>query len=117
MAWHKGKYYVRKHWEAGRCVSEYIGGGDLGQIAADLDAAEQAERKRAAAARRRAREQERALDAQVIEAADLARALARAVLLASGYHDHKGQWRRRREQTAGRDKARESGNLRDAEAG
>ncbi len=97
MAWHKGKYYVRKTWAAGRCVSEYIGAGELGEIAAEVDAVEQAERKRAAAARRREREQERALDGQVIEAASLARALTRAVLLASGYHDHKGQWRRRRE--------------------
>ena len=96
MAWHRGRFYVRKRWENGRCVSEYIGAGPLGQAAAEADEADRAERQAEARALREVRRREGALDARVRDVLASAGTLTRAVLLASGYHSHKGQWRRRR---------------------
>jgi len=97
MARNKGKYYVQKTWEGGRCVSRYIGAGPLAEDLEELDALARERRELERKARREERERERKLDAQVKEAGELARALTAAVLLVSGYHTHKGQWRKRRE--------------------
>jgi len=102
MAWvrrprGRGAYYVRCRWVDGRCVQEYVGRGPAAQLVADHDrlarlqreAAKQAwesDEARAYEAWRRTRE--------LNEAVGL---VARAALVAAGYHRHKqGSWRRRR---------------------
>ncbi len=79
----------------GRVVKEYVPAAVAG-VAAQLEAEQRAERAAGRAAVERARAELDALDAAVApleEAADIA---LRAAMLAAGYHNHKGQWRKRR---------------------
>ena len=96
MAWEERSgrcYYYRKRREGGRVLSEYVGGGLAGEMAAML---EQMERERRAAEREPWRRQiaaEAALDQEVGEYDELVRRLTAAALLASGYYRAKRQWR------------------------
>ena len=95
MSWERRgdrRYYYRKRRQGDRVISEYVGAGELAEACAALDTLER-EVRRAARERRRA---DRALDAQVGQACDFIRALTCAALLVSGYHTHKGQWRKKR---------------------
>jgi hypothetical protein len=80
----------------GRVVREYVGGGLLGQLAAKMDAQERRRREEEAAAWKGEQERMEALTAPVEELCEGVEVLARATLLASGYHRHKGEWRRKR---------------------
>ena len=77
-------------------VSEYVGNGPLVEL---LAAEEEAEREYQQEQRRQ-REEERAeikaIDDMLDDYGDMVRTLTRAVLLANGYHPHKGQWRKKR---------------------
>lgn len=100
MAWERG-YYYRVRRENGRVVREYIGRGRFAELASELDALDRQkgldEGRRDAAALRNDKAKLDALDANIealIESTDL---LARAALVAAGYHQHKrGEWRKRR---------------------
>jgi hypothetical protein len=96
MGWDRGYYYrVRK--VSGRVVREYVGAGRVGELAAQLDAAERGERAAEGAARRAEQAEMDALDAPLNELNDLVELLAQAALLAAGYRQHKrGEWRKRR---------------------
>jgi hypothetical protein len=86
------RYYYRKRRQGGQVVSEYVGAGDLAAADAALDALErelrQAQQRRLAAIQ--------AAGAQVKEVCDLIQTMIYAVLLATGHHTHKGQWRKKR---------------------
>jgi len=103
MSWESrktgGMYYTRSRRVNGRVVRQYLGGGEVGAIAARLDSLER-EKQAAIAARHRAdRARFEDLDAQVASLCEVAELFARATLLAAGYHQHhRGSWRRRREQ-------------------
>jgi hypothetical protein len=78
----------------GKVVREYVGGGLLGQLAARMDAEERRRREEEAAAWKEEQERMEALTAPVEELCEGAELLARATLLASGYHRHnRGEWR------------------------
>jgi hypothetical protein len=94
MSWERRgnqHYYYRKRRRGRRVVSEYVGAGELAQAAAASDALERELRR----AERRQWESLRALDAQVDEVCHLIRALTWGLLLATGHHTHKGQWRKK----------------------
>jgi hypothetical protein len=94
MSWERRRnrhYYYRKRRQGDRVISEYVGAGDLAQAAAALDDLEAQLRRRL----RQERQAGRALDAQVADACDLIRALTYALLLTTGHHTHKGQWRKK----------------------
>lgn len=94
-----GLYYTRSRKEGGRVVREYVGGGILGELAAQMDAEDRRRREEEAASRREERERLEALSAPVEELCEVAEVIARAALYASGYHQHnRGKWRKRREQ-------------------
>ncbi len=97
MAWEErtrgGRYYVRKRWQNGRCVSEYIGAGEYGALLAGFDEATRREQRRERAMRRREEESDAAFD----EVTEIASIVTTAALLIAGCHTHKGQWRRRRD--------------------
>jgi hypothetical protein len=98
MGWDKGRYYTRSRKVNGRVVREYIGTGRVAELAAELDALEREKRRRAARALRRERDELAALEADVRAASQAADLVARAALLAAGFHQHRrGEWRRRRE--------------------
>ena len=103
MGWEfrKGKrYYYQKRRVNGRVVSTYVGAGQLADIAAELDALD-----------RMRRQQDMLLDqaeratfaehAQTpVELAALlaeARTAVHTALTEAGYHQHKRQWRKRRD--------------------
>lgn len=100
MSWAKrGRhlYLVRWRWEDGKSVSQYVGRGPAAAIAAKHDRLERLERD---AARRAwdveaARSDEAARASKAYE--DLCKLLVRATLIVAGFHQHQGEWRRRRE--------------------
>ena len=95
-----GLYYTRSRKEGGRVVREYVGGGVLGELAARLDAEVRRRRDEERASRREERERLEALAAPLEELCEAAEVIARAALLASGYHRHnRGEWRKRRGQS------------------
>lgn len=98
MGWDKnGRYYTRSRRENGRVVREYVGGGKMGELAAQLDAIEREQREVERAAAQAQREEVAALDAPLGELNELVDQLVQAAMLAAGYHQHKrGNWRKRR---------------------
>jgi hypothetical protein len=102
MAWEErnGKrYYYQKRREGGQVVSQYIGTGYAANLVAQLD---QIEQQRQAAEReqwQRQQAQEAALDSEIAVYTRLVQTLTAAVLLASGCHRPKRQWRVKREQS------------------
>jgi hypothetical protein len=92
-----GLYYTRSRKEGGRVVREYIGGGVLGELAAQLDAEKRRIRTEEATTWREERKSMEALDKPVEELCRAAEILSRAVFVAAGYHQHnRGEWRMRR---------------------
>ena len=99
MAWEdrNGKYYYyRKRRQGEHVVSEYVGSGFLGAFAEDLDRAERVESEQARAGLKFQKEEAAAMDQQIFQLESSVNTLARAVLLVSGYHPHKRQWRKQR---------------------
>ena len=94
-----GLYYTRSRKVNGWVVREYVGTGPLAELTAELDAEERRRREEEQARRREERERLDALVAPVEELCEAAEVIARAALIASGYHRHnRGEWRKRREQ-------------------
>jgi hypothetical protein len=89
-------YYYRKRRQGERVVSEYIGKGLAGELAdlcdkedklkADVGRAELQEQKATAAK----------LGKEIRKTQDYTRTITRAVLLLSGYHAPRRQWRKLR---------------------
>jgi hypothetical protein len=89
MGWETdGRYYTRSRRVNGQVVREYVGGGDLGLLAAQLDADHCA--KRVAESARFHAEQGilTALGAQLAELNELADLLVRTALVAAGFQQH-----------------------------
>ena len=100
MAWESrergGHYYTRSRRVNGRVVREYIGGGELAQIASENDDDRRTLRKAERQQQRAELERLEALAGPVGELCEVTEILARAHLLACGYHEHRGEWRRER---------------------
>lgn len=100
MSWEtrngRGAYYTRSRRSGGRIIREYIGTGDFAFVIAHDDDQERQRRQAEDACFRQRKARDRSLDAQIDELCRLADEAAHAVLLAAGYHNHKGQWRKRR---------------------
>ncbi len=100
MAWEKRKgrrYYYKGERVGGRVRKIYLGADKVARALARADAVirrtKELEREREQAERERLR----ALASPGRELCEAADVLARAVLVAGGYHRHKGEWRRARE--------------------
>ncbi len=97
MGWEKGRYYTRSKKVNGRVVREYVGFGRVAELAAELDAIKRQQRQAERDALLAKRAELDALDAPLDELNDLADLLARAALLAAGFHQHRrSEWRKRR---------------------
>ena len=94
MGWDKGRYYTRSKKVNGRVVREYVGVGEVGQLAAQLDEIEQERRKAERDADGAHRVEMDALDTSLEDFCKLAESLARASLGVAGFHQHKGEWRK-----------------------
>lgn len=97
MAYKRNGYWYRSRREGRRVVTDYLGNGLLAELLAEDAAMEAAQRKLEREAQAAEREREREIDRAIDQAGDELRLLVRACLLANGYHNHKGQWRRRRD--------------------
>lgn len=93
----KGKlYYYKKRREGERVVSEYVGSGEVVQLA-DRMAALECERKQEQ--RESLRSQQTSMDrinSMVDSYSEMVDRVVEAHLLALGYHKHNRQWRLRR---------------------
>ena len=99
MAWESRggrRYYYSKKRIGKRVISTYIGSGLFGEMAAEIDYEEQEQRRWNHQEWKNLKEEVKAIDRELDMAGDLIRALIRANLLLYGYHPHKGQWRKRR---------------------
>ncbi len=100
MAWEERNghryYYQAERDEDGKVKKRYIGAGEIAELVAHA-----AETRRRVRQERRERGREElehleALTVPVLELDEAAAVLARAHLIADGYHRHKGVWRRER---------------------
>ena len=95
-----GPYYYRSVREGDRVRKEYIGGGVLGRLAAQLDDVKRRQREEEATYWREERERLEQDARFVWELGEVAGLLTRTHLVAAGYAKHKGEWRKRRERSA-----------------
>jgi len=86
-------YYYHKQRRGKHVVSIYCGGEFVERIA-EFQAAQRNARARQRLAERAIRAEEKRIDDALKELEQTTRALVRGVLLAQGYHTHKGQWRK-----------------------
>jgi len=99
MGWERrggGMYYYRKRRQGDRVVSEYVGSGPLAALAAAFDQLRREEQSLQRERMQQEHEAIRALDGDVEDVCTVIRVLTYGALLAAGYHTHKGQWRKNR---------------------
>jgi hypothetical protein len=90
------RFYYRKRRQGRRVISEYIGSGPIAEFMATIVQRERQDQ--ATQLMKKKQDFERVLneDRELDTACDLVRDLTRWILLVSGFHAHKRQWRRRR---------------------
>lgn len=97
----RGGYYYRYVRVNGRAVKQYVGNGLLAQLEAHQDRKKRAARTAARAAESTERTRLAEGDQLIQDAGWHVHLLVRAILLAAGYYDHHGEWRRRKESNMG----------------
>lgn len=107
MGWERRgskKYYYVKYRRGGQVVSLYTGAGRVAKALA----------ARAASKRQQRRDAEEAwadykkVGALLDDIRELTQTLTQATLLAEGYHTHRGQWRKKRDDQTNKEKTRRS---------
>ncbi|MCO6045917.1 hypothetical protein NG895_18615 [Aeoliella sp. ICT_H6.2] len=99
MAWdHGGRYYTRSRKVNGRVMREYVGGGEMGAMAAELDALRREQREQERMLWKAEQEELAMFDEQVAKCCEYGEVIAAAAMTAAGFHFHRGEWRRRRDQ-------------------
>ena len=102
MGWEERRgrlYYYRSVREGKRVRKEYVGGGALGQLAAQIDELERLQRKEEEASCNEERERLQRSAGFLQELEEATEILTRAELLVAGFHKRKGEWRRTRERS------------------
>ena len=89
-------YYYKSRRNGEKVRKVYVGAGDFAHLAAQLDEAKRLRREEEVAYWKTERERLERSTAFLQELEEAAEVLLRAHLLASGFHQHKGQWRRQR---------------------
>ena len=72
--------------------------GEIGAIVAQMDEIERKRRKWERECWRMEKEELEAFDASVAKVCQMADVIAKAAMVAAGFHRHRGEWRRRRVQ-------------------
>ncbi len=97
MAWEsRGNrdYYYRKEWIDGKCVSSYVGAGELAELLAQLDRITQAEKEIEAEKQRESREKEAEIDRNLNEVERKTRNLVESFLIERGFYKTSSrEWR------------------------
>jgi len=89
-------YYYRSIRRGDKVRRVYVGSGELATIAHERDLMDRAVEEGRRQEERRELENLESLAAPVLEVGEAATVLARAHLVASGFHKRKGEWRRER---------------------
>jgi len=89
-------YYYHKRREGDRVISEYVGSGPLAELVSMFDGLTREKQSLQRDQMQREREAIRAVDAHVQDVCTVIRVLTHGALLAAGYHIHRGQWRKKR---------------------
>ena len=92
----KRKYYYRKERVGGKVTSIYVGSGEYARLAFQMDKIERKQKAREAAALNRQLAKAAAIDGEINSLCELTGKLVDAFLLASGFHQHKREWRLKR---------------------
>jgi hypothetical protein len=99
MAWktiNGRRYYYKSERVGGRVKSTYFGAGESGTLMANMVAFERLERAADREELREQREDFMTEETVVSEWFDGVQAVADAAMIAAGFHQYKGQWRRKR---------------------
>ena len=96
MGWNAGKYYTRSKKIAGRTFRQYIGGGEVGRLAAQYDQIQREIRMQRRDAARHLMAKLEEVDETVTTLCQRAELAARAAMHTAGYYQHhRGEWRKR----------------------
>jgi hypothetical protein len=96
MGWEKGRYYTRSRKVDGQVIREYVGGGEIGRLAAEFDAAKRHQKQLTEAIDSQLQQDLEDQDLSALDLYNEIEQIAQAVLLVAGCHNHRGQWRRKR---------------------
>jgi len=102
MAWEsrngRGAYYTRSRRCEGKVIREYIGSDETAKVIAKIDHIERQVQKEELVAQREVRAELDEIDNHAEQLGEVVDVLMRAIIIASGYHQHKGgEWRKYRE--------------------
>lgn len=89
-------YFYEKRREGRRVVSRYVGGGVLAFMVEEMMAESRQERQRQQQAQKEIRDEQKQIDRELAGAESTLAGIVRAALRAAGFHQHKGQWRKKR---------------------
>ncbi|HEX8090001.1 MAG TPA: hypothetical protein VF762_14165 [Blastocatellia bacterium] len=89
-------YYYKKKRVGGKVVSEYQGGGELVHILQHIEAKDRAEKEAERERLRAERISMAEIDKQIDDFSRMVDMLMEAELISKGFHQHKRQWRKRR---------------------
>mgnify|MGYP006921348498 CR=1 FL=1 len=97
MGWRDNQYYYRSSRVNGQVKTSYVGTGHTALLMSQLDEHEREQAKLRRRAWKEIQRRESAIDAQIDELGDHIKALVDAHLIISGMHQHKREWRRKRD--------------------
>jgi tRNA U55 pseudouridine synthase TruB len=89
-------YYYRSVRDGEKIRRVYVGAGEFARIFAEEDLLRRTNRKAQREEERAELERLEALAAPLEELSEAAEVLAHAYLVAAGFHEHRGEWRRTR---------------------
>ena len=89
------RYYYRKRRVGRRVVSEYIGSGLMAEMVSEQDEMDRQQRIRDRQSFENQKVDIKKMDVELDSLIDVTRACVRASFLLSGFHPHKGQWRKK----------------------
>ena len=87
------RYYYRKIRRGRRVVSEYVGTSEFAEFWFELDRLDRVEKILSRTAWKDEKDEVKKLNKDINQLTKIINDVARASLLISGYHSHKGQWR------------------------
>jgi glycine/serine hydroxymethyltransferase len=89
-------YFYEKKRVGRRVFSKYIGGGLVAAMAAEASATATQERDQHRREQRRIRDEQRQIGQKIDEQGRIIAATTGRLLRLAGFHQHKGQWRKKR---------------------
>ena len=97
MGWEtrgKNEYYYRKKREGDKVLSRYVGKGPRAREVEAMDQAARIERSRKVQAIQKEKAEFKILDTQVLQVSSFVGQAKEEFLILCGYHKHRGQWRK-----------------------